>query len=348
MNRRKPTSFDIAHLAGVSQATVSRALRDSDLVSPATRAKVRDIAKQLNYKVDRAASNLRTRSTQTLALLLFEDTTSDESQINPFFLSMLGSITRASAAHGYDLLVSFQQLSEDWQSYYEAAHRADGLILLGYGDYGTARPKLQALADSGAHFVLWGPVNADQPGLSVGCDNLTGGFGSASHLLSLGRKSIAFLGNADPTVAPELAARYEGYCKALKGARRAVKASLQVDAENSEASGAAAVDALLDRGVRFDALTCASDLIAIGAMNRLKARGVSVPDEVAVMGFDDIGAAAYCHPALSTMRQDTSGAGARLVELLLGELEGQEGNQSYLLEPTLVVRESCGGRRGNC
>ena len=111
----KPTSFDIAFLAGVSQPTVSRALRGSPVVSLETRKRIEEIARQLNYRVDKNASNLRSQHSNTLALLLFEDPTPDDSQINPFFLSMLGSITRASARQGYDLLISFQQLSSDWQ-----------------------------------------------------------------------------------------------------------------------------------------------------------------------------------------------------------------------------------------
>jgi transcriptional regulator with XRE-family HTH domain len=106
----KPTSFDIAFLAGVSQPTVSRALRGSPVVSLETRKRIEEIARQLNYRVDKNASNLRSQHSNTLALLLFEDPTPDDSQINPFFLSMLGSITRASARQGYDLLISFQQL----------------------------------------------------------------------------------------------------------------------------------------------------------------------------------------------------------------------------------------------
>jgi DNA-binding LacI/PurR family transcriptional regulator len=341
VNGRKPTSFDIAHLAGVSQATVSRALRDSPLVSAETRQRVREIAERLNYKVDRSASNLRTRSTRTIALLLFEDSIADASQINPFFLAMLGTITRVSAARGYDLLVSFQQLSEDWQSYYEAAHRADGLILLGYGEYNSARPKLQQLTDSGAHFVLWGPVLDDHPGLTVGCDNVDGGYQATRHLLARGRRRIAFLGFRDPTVAPEFAARYRGCCKALDEHGLPLDDSFQAEADNSEASGAAAVDALRDRGLDFDGLICASDLIAIGAMNRLAELGVEVPQQVAVVGFDDIAAAAYARPPLTTMRQETTVAGELLVELLLTQIEGAE-TESRLIRPQLIVRESCG------
>jgi len=125
----KNTSFDIAYRAGVSQSTVSRALRNSPLVNEETRLRVQAIAKELNYKVDKNASSLRTQHSTTIALLLFEDPTSDESLINPFFLSMLGSITRACSNKGYDLLVSFQQMNDDWHAEFEDTRKADGLIL---------------------------------------------------------------------------------------------------------------------------------------------------------------------------------------------------------------------------
>jgi len=131
----KATSMDIAYLAGVSQPTVSRALRGSPWVREETRQRVQAIAQQLNYKVDKNASNLRCQRSNTLALLLFEDPTPDDSQINPFFHSMLGSITRACARNGYDLLISFQQQSSNWHEDYEDTHKAAGLITLGYGDY---------------------------------------------------------------------------------------------------------------------------------------------------------------------------------------------------------------------
>ena len=140
--KTKATSVDIAHLAGVSQATVSRVLSGSPLVNAETRKRVEAVVRELNYKVDRHASSLRRQRSGTLALLLFEDPTPDESHINPFFLSMLGSITRACARHGQDLLISFQQLSDDWAADYEDSMKADGLILLGYGDYLAYQGKL--------------------------------------------------------------------------------------------------------------------------------------------------------------------------------------------------------------
>ena len=158
----KPTSFDIAYLAGVSQPTVSRALRGSPAVSLETRKRIEEIARQLNYRVDKNASNLRSQHSNTLALLLFEDPTPDDSQINPFFLSMLGSLTRASARQGYDLLISFQQLSKDWQQDYEDSRKADGIILLGYGDHDDFCSRLKFLIARGIHFVRWGAVKPEQ------------------------------------------------------------------------------------------------------------------------------------------------------------------------------------------
>ena len=260
----KPTSFDIAFLAGVSQPTVSRALRGSPVVSLETRKRIEEIARQLNYRVDKNASNLRSQHSNTLALLLFEDPTPDDSQINPFFLSMLGSITRASARQGYDLLISFQQLSNDWQQDYEDSRKADGIILLGYGDYEEYRPRLDRLVEQGTHFVRWGPVMDGQPGISVGCDNLQGGYEVTRHLLGTGRRRIAFLGTATSHY-PEFFDRYRGHERALMEARVATSSALQVDAITTEESGFQAACELRARGVEFDAIVAASDLIAIGA-----------------------------------------------------------------------------------
>ncbi|MGK0371346.1 MAG: DNA-binding LacI/PurR family transcriptional regulator [Glaciecola sp.] len=154
--KSKATSFDIAHMAGVSQSTVSRALNDSPLVNPETRERIKQIAEDINYNVDKNTSNLRKQQSRTLALLLFEDPTSDDSSINPFFISMLGSITKATAAAGYDLLVSFQNLSDDWHAVFEDSNKADGLILLGYGSDTEYEYKISQLEEQETHFFTMG------------------------------------------------------------------------------------------------------------------------------------------------------------------------------------------------
>src|SRR5690606_28265645 len=328
--RGKPTSLDIAHLAGVSQPTVSRALRGSPMVNEETRRRILAIAEELNYKVDKNASNLRAQQSGTLALLLFEDPTSDESHINPFFLPMLGSITRACARRGKDLLISFQQLSDDWHADYGDSHKADGLILLGYGDYLAYQDKLAKLMSQGTPFVRWGAVLPGQPGLSVGCDNSGGGRQAGAHLAAIDRRRVAFLGDASSHY-PEFLERYDGCDAALREAGGAgLDRALQVDAESSEDSGYAAARALLERGLAFDAVFAASDLIAIGAMHALAEHGLRIPEDVAVVGFDDIPAARIATPALTTINQNTTLAGELLVDKLVALVEGTRAESERL------------------
>ncbi|MED5526914.1 LacI family DNA-binding transcriptional regulator [Gallaecimonas pentaromativorans] len=339
-NKGKATSFDIAHKAGVSQSTVSRALRGSPLVNKETRDRIQAIARELNYKVDKNASNLRSQHSGTLALLLFEDPTPDDSLINPFFLSMLGSITRACAQAGFDLLVSFQQLSDDWHADYEDSNKADGIILLGYGDYVAYQSKLDQLVAQGTHFVRWGAVLQQQPGLSIGCDNFQGGRDLVRHLLSLGRRRVAFLGHASNHY-PEFFERYQGYGAALAEAGLKADPALQLDAITTEQAGYEAVCALLDAGQSFDAVFGASDLIALGAMRALADRGIKVPEQVAVVGFDDIHMAAFANPPLTTVRQNTKLAGEMLVQSLLKTIHKLPAH-SAKIPAELVIRRSCG------
>lgn len=334
----KATSLDIAYLAGVSQPTVSRALRGSPMVNEDTRQRILRIARELNYKFDKNASSLRLRNAGTLALLFFEDPTADDSLINPFFHSMLGSITRACALQGYDLLVSFQQLSKDWQADYEDSNKADGIILLGYGDYQESRQRLQLLVEQGTHFVRWGAALPGQPGISIGSDNYQGGLDITEHLLAQGCRRIAFLGHASNHY-PEFEERYRGHVAALALQGVAADAALQFDAITTELSGYTACLALLDSGQAFDAVCAASDLIAIGAMRALRERGLRVPQDVAVSGFDDIALAASVAPALSTVQQDTKQAGALLVESLVALIRG-DAAQSRTIPVRLAVRES--------
>ena len=338
--KAKATSFDIAHQAGVSQSTVSRALRNSPLVNEATRLKVQAIAKELNYKVDKNASNLRTQQSDTIALLLFEDPTNDDSAINPFFLSMLGSITRACANKGYDLLVSFQQASHDWHADFEDSNKADGLILLGYGDYVDYEEKLIKLIDQGTHFVRWGAEVKNLPIVSIGCDNVQGGLQITEHVIAQGKKQFAFLGEASGH-APEFLDRYKGHCQALKDHQLLINKNLQFDAVSTEESGYEATCQLIAQGEPFDAIFAASDLIAIGAIRALQEKNMAVPEQVAVVGFDDIATASFTFPPLTTVKQNTTLAGEILVDKLLMLIGGEEA-VTTLIPTELVIRKSCG------
>lgn len=341
MKTPKLTSLEVAQLAKVSQATVSRALRDSPLVKPETRARVQEIARGLHYRTDRSAAGLRTRRSRTLALLLFEESP-EEAQINPFFLSMLGHIARAAARRSFDLLMSFQQLSDDWHTDYELSNRADGMILLGYGDYLSYAERLRHLAETDAHFVIWGPVVESQPGHYLCCDNVLGARLATQHLLAQGRRRIAFAGGASGAC-PEFQLRHRGYLEALAASGVAADPRLHADARSVEADGYRAGLALRAGGAAFDAVFAASDLIAMGVIHALQDQGRPVPQDVAVVGFDDISSAADFNPPLTTIRQDTRVAGELLVDNLIRLIEGRP-IESSLIAPQLVVRASCGRR----
>src|SRR4051794_3975072 len=257
MTQRRPTSFDIAAIAGVSQPTVSRALSGSPSVSDATRRRVLAAAEQLNYKVDKNASGLRRQQAKTLALLFFEELP-DNSGINPFYLSLLGPMVRRCADRGYDLLISFQQLSSDWHVDYEDSRKADGIILLGYGNYLQYRPRLEQLIERGTHFVRWGSGRDGEIGATVSSDNEQGGFEATTHLLQQGRRRIAFIGTGGAGF-PEVQERWRGYCRALRAAGIEPDERLRGDAAPVEAEGRAAVAKLIETGVDFDAIFAASD-----------------------------------------------------------------------------------------
>lgn len=334
----RATSFDIAYQAGVSQPTVSRALRGDPTVNEDTRRRIEAIAKRLNYKVDKNASNLRRQHCNTLAVLLFEDPTPDDSLINPFFLSMLGSITRACAERGYDLLFSFQHLASNWRTDYEDSRKADGIILLGYGDYLAYRARLEQLVEQGTHFVRWGAVQKGQPGISIGSDNFHGAHEATRHLISLGRRRIAFLGTASSHY-PEFFERYLGFAKALDAS--GIAPAMNVDAISTEEAGYVAARELMASGQDFDAIVAASDLIAIGALRALQESRIDIPGDVSIVGFDDIPAASLVTPALTTVMQDTRRAGEVLVDTLLSLVRG-EAVKAVALPTRLIVRRSCG------
>lgn len=337
----KPTSFDIAYLAGVSQPTVSRALRGSRSVSKATRERIEQIARDINYFVDKNASSLRSQRANTIALLFFEEQTPDETKINPFFLSMLASITRECANRGLDLLISFQRMEDDWHVHYQDSHRADGLILLGYGDYTVYESRLAQLVEQGSHFVRWGSVREDNIGATVGSDNVGAGRSVGEHLLALGRRRIAFIGQADAHY-PEFADRYQGLCEAMWAAGIEPDPALVRDAISFEDFGYEAAQSLLASGKEFDAIFAASDLIAIGAMRALDEAGKRIPEDISVVGFDDQPAASIARPPLTTINQDLKGAGKLLLETLIADIEGLE-PPPRTLPARLVVRRSCGG-----
>ncbi len=336
---KRPTSFDIAALAGVSQATVSRALSRTYPVSEEVRKRVFDAAAQLNYTVDINARKLRSKKINTIAVLVSEDLDSEDSRINPFFLPLISSILDYAGEKGVDVLVSLQKQSGNWGVDYGFSRRADGIIFLGYRDFETYKQKVEVLRQVGEPWVVFGPVIAEDPNIFVGSDNEGGAYDAVSHLIGLGRKRIVFLGEASERHS-EFFERFKGYRRAHEEAGIAIDPALAIDCFISREEGAAAIQRLLDQGTQFDAVFAVTDLLAIGGIQSLQKRGLIVPKDVSVMGFDDLWVCTCINPELSTVRQDTTTAAKVLVDTLARLIDGEPVHMTRI--PTkLVLRESC-------
>jgi len=328
---------DIANLAGVSEATVSRALKDSPLINKETRAKVQRVAKENNYEINAAARNFRLKKTHTLAVVLLVDKEWGHEVSDAFLMVLLGSIADEASHHGYDLLLSTNPGGiHDLNAYYIESKRADGLIIIGQG---RNDQRLDSLAASRAPFIVWG-VHVDEHNyLTVGSDNQTGAAEATNLLIKAGRRKIAFLGDSRH---PEVEHRFLGYKKALKEAGIEINDSLIIPSDFSRSDGYDKTDKILLGEKRdFDAIFAASDNIALGALKRLTEAGLTVPKDIAIVGFDDSPLAGFSTPGLTTIHQNIREGGKQLVQNLLALMEGKKVDHVSLPTET-IVRQSCG------
>jgi DNA-binding LacI/PurR family transcriptional regulator len=326
---------DVARLAGVSKATVSRALNRSPLVNEETRLRIERLAQSLRYRINIGAQNLRLGQNRTVGVVMPYDRDSRQHLSDPFFLSMLGSVGDALAEHGYEMLLSrvdADELDAAVQPY--DSGRVVGVVLIGQW---RCHAHLNAIAARGVPIVVWGAQLPDQRYCTVGGDNYAGGLLATRHLLGH-RRRIAFFG--DPAL-PEVSDRLAGYCAALREAGLAPDPALQVTVPFVPHGGRDGVRALLVRGTPFDAIFACSDLLAVTAINELRTHMRAVPREVAVVGYDDIDLAAHFHPPLTTVRQPVAQAGRALVEALFDLIDGR-GAPPVQLPTQLIVRESGG------
>jgi len=331
------TMADIAKLAGVSDATVSRALQDSPLINKNTRAKIQLIARENNYEINAAARNFRTKKTHTLAVVLLVDKEWGHEVSDAFLMVLLGSIADEAAHHGYDLLLATNPGEiTNLNAYYVESKRADGLIIIGQG---RNDPRLDRLAESNAPFIVWGAEVAEHDYPTVGSDNFKGGYDATQLLIKNGRKRIAFLGDIRH---PEVEHRCNGYKKALLDSRLSIDESLIIASDFSRSDGYEKTDAcLLAKNLAFDAIFAVSDNIALGAMKRLDEAGMKVPTDIAIVGFDDSPLAGFSTPGLTTIHQDIREGGKLLVQNLLAIMKGN--TVEHVAMPTsLIIRQSCG------
>jgi LacI family transcriptional regulator len=330
----------VAEEAGVSRTTVSLVLNDvpDAHISTETRQRVLETARRLDYYPDAAARRLVSGMTRTIALVWHRGP--DRTYRDAVLPGLLEGVTRAARHHGYHVLFRPVELGEPNGSYTELArgHHTDGLIFSGprFDD-----PYLMDLHSDGFPVVLHGELpGSDLP--SVDVDNVRGATTAVNHLLALGHRRIGMVTNA-PTVYTASQQRLEGYRRALERAGLTYDESLVSHGNFDEESGYAAAEALLALDEPPTAVFIASDMVAIGALRALQEQGVSVPEEVALVGFDDITAARFLTPALTTIHVPTFGLGWTAAELLTRYIDQDCPEERHVrLDYELMARETCG------
>lgn len=326
------TLQEMAKLAGVSAATVSRALANSELIALNTRKRIQALAKQVGFTVNPAARMLRTRQSHTIALVLPLGHEKGQHLSDPFFMAMLAYLADAVSQRGYDLLLRrIEPQQDDWLRQIIDRSRVDGVLVIGQSDQAAV---LQEVGSSYAPMVVWGQWSPEQSYVSVGVDNVEGGRLAAAHLLERGRRRLAFLGN---TAVPEFAARYDGFLSAwLPGAR---PAPVVVPAHLTSQDAFSAAEQLFREHPDIDGVFAASDVVAMSVVRAAAALGRSVPEDLSVIGFDDVPIAAQSNPPLTTVRQDFERGSALMCDLLFKRMKGEE-CLSVRLPPELIVRAS--------
>lgn len=325
---------EIADIAGVSKSTVSRALAASPLIAEKTRENIVSIAREKGYRLNKKARNIQSSSALTIAVVVQEPERTEWSFTDPFFLQLLGRIANELDSMGHELLLANIRIDlDEWVRRHIMRGQCDGAIIV---HDGQSHEMLNAVAETHTPIVAWGGKIKDQRYCTVGSNNFLGGYLATDHLLAQGRTHVAFTGQYD---LPELALRHSGYLDAHE--KRGLSVNPEFTIHTGRSSRVAEKDFadFLARNRQVDAVVASSDVVALGIMRSIVKSGRAIPDDVAVIGYDDIEIARSTSPSLSTIRQDCRLGATYLVRKVLRLIDG--GNvRPKELRPELVVRES--------
>jgi LacI family repressor for deo operon, udp, cdd, tsx, nupC, and nupG len=327
------TIEDVAAIAGVSIATVSRAINEPTKVADETRRRVNEAIARTGYTTNAMARSLRMRRSNMI-LILAPDVG------DPNFSNILVGLETEASKRGYGVLIGNTQNDPERESDYLrviSSNQADGLILLtGHLPFGHAQPGQETRLPP--MVAVNEPVpDSDIP--FVGVDNFEGSRLAAEHLISQGHRRIAFIGRSSSRAVNQL--RERGYRAALEGAGIAIDPLLILDGDGTTESGRQATEHMFVRDVLPTAFLCINDATALGVIIALTARRYDLPRQFSVMGFDDISFASFVTPSLTTMKQPRLRIGEAAMDMLLGLLEGNRPDRnSILLRSELIVRNS--------
>ncbi|MGW5970362.1 LacI family DNA-binding transcriptional regulator [Streptomyces sp. NPDC055186] len=328
----RPTLEEVAARAGVGRGTVSRVINGSPRVSDATRAAVEAAVAELGYVPNTAARALAANRTDAIALVVPEPETRFFAE--PYFSDMLRGVGAALSDTEMQLLLIFAGSDRERQRLadYLAAHRVDGVLLVSVH---ADDPLPDMLARLEIPAVISGPRSAAETLTSVDSDNYGGARQAVEHLLGRGRRRIAHItGRLDVYGAQR---RVDGYRDALRDAGHEVDDLLIEAGDFSEEGGRHAMTALLERSPGLDAVFAASDVTAAGARHALREAGRRIPDDVALVGYDDSAIARHMDPPLTSVRQPIEEMGHRMIDLLLAEIADRRPSASRGLERRQVV-----------
>lgn len=328
------TIYDLAKLAGVSGATVSRALAGKEVVNSKTAEKIRKLASDHGFRPSSVARNLRMQKKGAIGVVIPLGHDKAQHISDPFFMTLIGALADELTEKGFDLVLSrVIPDTDDWLDRMIDADRVDGYIVIGQSNQSKI---LDRVAQHYLPMVAWGAFVQGQIHCSVGTDNFLGGMLAASHLIEKGCKKLAFCGN---TQAIEIALRLDGAKAAVERAGNdvtLVETPTHLAAQLSGMDIAAFLDSTDEMP---DGIFAGSDLIALTAIQVLVGRGLSVPRDVRVIGFDDLLLAQTSTPTLTTIRQDISAGAKHLVECLLARINDTP-TGSIVLNPELITRAS--------
>lgn len=334
--RERPTIKTVAARAGVGRTTVSRVVNGSELVSDAAREAVLAAIEELGYVPDSVARGLVTRRTDSIALVIPES----ESRLGaePYFSAVIRGVSTALRDTRTQLQLVLVRDREERERLtgQVAGRRVDGVLLVSVHE---DDPLPGILENLGLPTVLAGRRSVDES-LSYACsDNREGARLAGRHLLARGRRAVATV--AGPLDMDVARSRLQGWTDAMAEAGAICDERRIAVADFTEEGGAAAVRSLLAREPGIDAVFAASDVMAAGAVLELRRQGRRVPEDVAVVGFDDSFIARYAHPSLTSVRQPVEAIGETIARILLAQIADPDAERQQVVLPTeLIVRDS--------
>ncbi|HFG2071972.1 TPA: substrate-binding domain-containing protein [Vibrio cholerae] len=327
------TMKDIARLAGVSTSTVSHVINKSRFVSDEIAERVNNAAQQLNYAPSALARSLKMNRTKTIGMLVTTST-------NPFFGEVVKGVERSCYHQGYNLILcntegDNQRMKASINTLLQK--RVDGLLLMCSTLEGERLDVFDRYPDIPIVVMDWGPILFASD--KIQDNSLQGGYMAAKHLIECGHKEIGCI--TGPLIRHQAQMRYEGYKRALAEAEIAINPDWIVESDFECEGGYQAFEKLYERGKLPSALFVSNDMMAMGVIQAASQRGLRVPDDLSLIGYDDVHIAKFMTPALTTIHQPKYRLGKAAVDTLLYRLENPDTTaQVVQLEPTLVVRNS--------